>query len=371
MIRLLIVDDSALMRRLLSEIFEDETEFSVVAARDGIEALALIDKDKPDVVILDIHMPRMDGLTCLDRIMVENPCPVIMFSSLARDGAAETLAALALGAVDFVEKPTGAISLKLGEFAPHLIDKVRTASVARVRLSHRLTERIRSKTAPAAAFAADTKRVSTARQPMDPPVYPSRQADTDSQRLVLVGSSTGGPPALDALLEPLPDSFPWPIVIAQHMPARFTSALADRLDRLCALTVEEVSQPTCLRPGHVYIARGDADIVISRRGNDILALSAPSHSEHRWHPSVDRLVTTALKTMDPALLVGVLLTGMGDDGAQAMTRLRGEGGITIAESKDSAVVWGMPGALVNAGGASFVDPVDVIFSRLLWLAGPI
>ncbi len=183
-----------------------------------------------------------------------------------------------------------------------------------------------------------------------------------------MGTSTGGPPALEALLTALPGAFPWPIVVAQHMPASFTGPLANRLDGLCELEVVEVSRPTLLAPGGVYIGRGDADLLISKRGDALVALAAPSSAEYRWHPSVDRLVDSALAAAPAEDLVGVLMTGMGYDGAAAMTRLLQGGGQTIAEAEDTAVVWGMPGELVRAGGAGFIEPLDRIADRLLDLA---
>lgn len=359
MIRLLVVDDSALMRRLLTEVFADEADFVVETARSGEEAIAKLHDFAPDVITLDIHMPGMDGLACLDRIMLERPCPVVMISALTAEGAAETLEAIELGAVDFVAKPGGAISLRIEALAPVIIDKVRAASRARlstVRLRDRV--RLRSGRLPV---------------PTGPPRAPGRirpkpMAAPAGDRIVLVGSSTGGPPALDALLAPLPADFPWPIVVAQHMPATFTDALAQRLDRLCALNVAEVSRATPLLPGHVYIGRGDADVVLSRRAGSTVAMAMPSSAEHRWHPSVDRLVDSAMDHRPAEQLIGVLMTGMGSDGADAMARLRATGGWTIAEAEESAVVWGMPGALVRLGGAAVVAPLDRLAGELMKLA---
>ena len=369
MIRILAVDDSALMRRLLTEVFEADGEFELRLARSGAEALALLAEARPDVITLDIHMPEMDGLACLDRIMLERPCPVVMFSSLTAEGARETLEALALGAVDFVPKPDGAVSLKMDEFGPLLIEKVKAAAKARPLHSRRLTERIRLKT-PATLARRRAERAAAPVQPLSGvrPVSGRPAPRTGSlpyQPAVLVGASTGGPPALDALLRPLPPNFPWPIVVAQHMPASFTGPLAARLDRQCALTVTEVARPTPLRPGQVYIGRGDADLILSRRAGALTALPAPSDPALHWHPSVDRLVRSAAALCAPEGLVGVLMTGMGDDGAAAMTELRQAGGRTIAEAEETAVVWGMPGELVRAGGADVVAPLEEIAARLL------
>jgi two-component system chemotaxis response regulator CheB len=181
---------------------------------------------------------------------------------------------------------------------------------------------------------------------------------------VLVGTSTGGPPALEMLLTALPATFPWPIVVAQHMPATFTGQLARRLDGLCEIDVVEVREPVALDPGCAYIGRGEADVIVSRRGDKLFAMAAPAESGYPWHPSTDRLVRSALNHLAPSQLVGVLMTGMGNDGAEAMALMHAQGGKTIAEAEETAVVWGMPGELVKAGGADFVVPVDKIAAQL-------
>lgn len=356
MIKLLVVDDSALMRRLLVEIFTADGDFEVEVARNGTEALERLVAFAPDVVTLDVHMPNMDGLACLDQIMLIRPCPVVMVSTLTAEGADETLEAMALGAVDFVAKPRGAVSLEIDAIAPELVEKVRQASKARISRATRLRDRVRARTS--GAVHKSTARVGPSRH-LAPP-----QGALPVDGLVLVGCSTGGPPALDALLGKLAPDFPWPIVIAQHMPASFTGPLARRLDRLCALDVSEVTKATPLRPGHVYIGRGDADVLITRRAGALCAIAAPSDPELFWHPSVDRLVASAMTLVAPESLIGVLMTGMGADGARAMIELKAAGGCTIAESADTAVVWGMPGALVAGGGASIVAPVDRIAGEL-------
>jgi two-component system chemotaxis response regulator CheB len=279
-----------------------------------------------------------------------------MVSSMTDDGADATLEALRLGALDFVAKPTGAVSLRMDALAPELIAKVRQAADAKVRPSLRLRERVRhrirtpAKTRSARAAAVDVPAAS-------------------GEGVVLVGTSTGGPPALESLLTRLPASFPWPIVVAQHMPATFTGSLARRLDSICELDVAEVVAAAVLQPGHVYIGRGDADIIISKRKGKLVAMPAPAEV-YPWHPSTDRLVRTALNQVAASRLVGILMTGMGNDGAEAMTLLRSKGGRTIAEAEETAVVWGMPGELVKAGGADCVTPLPEIAAQLLKLVPP-
>jgi two-component system chemotaxis response regulator CheB len=355
-IKVLVVDDSALVRKLFGRVLGNEPDFEVQFARNGVEALQQVETFRPAVVTLDVQMPQMGGLECLDRLMLERPCPVVMVSSRTADGAEETLQALRLGAIDFILKPAGAVSLRIDEFAPQLVQKIRTAASAKLKASVRLRERV---------VHHATRRH---RSPADDGKKPRSLRVSRENGLVLVGTSTGGPPALESLLCPLPATFPWPIVVAQHMPASFTGALADRLDSICEVNVSEVLRPTRLEPGHVYIGRGDADVLVTRRASGLMVMSAPAEASYPWHPNTNRLVESALAHVAPADLVGVLMTGMGNDGAAAMTRLHQLGGTTIAEAKTTAVVWGMPGELVAAGGADWTEPVHKIATRLLNLA---
>jgi len=353
-IRILVVDDSALVRKLFGRVLAEETDLEVRFARNGIEALAQLDEFRPDVITLDVQMPEMDGLECLDRIMVQRPCPVVMVSTITAEGAEATLNALQLGAVDFVEKPSGAVSLRMEEFAPTFKSKIRAAAAARVPASRRLRERVQ--------FRAGTALAPRARRTVEIADVPVEAAQGNG--IVLVGTSTGGPPALEALLTPLPATFPWPILVAQHMPSAFTGPLARRLDGICALQVVEAAVPLPLEAGKVYIGRGDADIVLSRRAGVLTVLAAPEKTDYPWHPSTDRLVRSAMALVPATQLIGVLMTGMGNDGAVAMTELRAGGGATIAEAEETAVVWGMPGELARAGGATFVLPLQKIAQRL-------
>ena len=353
MIKVLVIDDLALMRKLLGRVLADVGGFEAHFARNGLEGLEQLAAVNPDVVTLDIHMPGMDGLTCLDRIMIERPCPVVMVSSLTREGADTTLEALRLGAVDFVPKPEGAVSLHMEVFGPLFVAKVRAAAGVKLRASLRLRERVQHRVGGSASVrlrAGGHDEAASTR--------------ASGEGIVVVGASTGGPPALEALLVALPSTFPWPIVIAQHMPANFTGALARRLEGLCAIGVSEVARPTALEPGHAYIGRGDADVVISNVAGGLVATPVPADARRPWHPSADRLVESAIAHISPGLLVGILMTGMGDDGAGSMTRLRALGGRTIAEAEETAVVWGMPGKLVEAGGATWVLPLPNIAEQL-------
>jgi two-component system chemotaxis response regulator CheB len=364
-IRLLIVDDSALMRKLLEGIFLDEGDFDIRLARNGNEALELVRAFDPQVVTLDVQMPGMDGLTCLSRIMIEAPRPVVMISSLTEEGAEATLEAIELGAVDFVAKPGGTVSLEIDRLRPVLVEKVRAAASARIRRTLRLTERVRHRIR--GAGLASQSRLARA-----PPKMDARDGSGAVKvgngalpGLVLIGTSTGGPAALDVVLPQLPPDFPWPVLVAQHLPASFTGAFARRLDRECLLNVVEVSQPMPLKPGTIYIGKGDADVMVAPRPAGLVAMPVPAKASYLWHPSVERMVASALDHLDASQLIGVMMTGMGNDGAEAMKRLRLAGGRTIAEAESSAIVWGMPGELVKNGGAEKVRPLEDIAVTIL------
>ena len=324
MIKLLIADDSALMRKLLEGIFRDEGDFDIQLARNGAEALDLVRSFDPHVITLDVQMPGMDGLSCLSQIMIQAPRPVVMVSSLTAEGADATLEAIELGAIDFVAKPGGTVSLEIDRLRPVLVEKVRGAVKAKIRPTLRLKERIRHQFRGAGILSAPTRAVR--------PALP-RAGTQSAAGLILIGTSTGGPAALDVVLPHLPKHLPWPVMVAQHMPASFTAAFAKRLDRNCELRVVEVGRPTLLQPGTIYIGRGDADVVVSSRSSGLHAIPIPAQRDYPWHPSVERMVRSALDHYEATRLIGVLMTGMGRDGADAMTELRHRGGRTVAESE--------------------------------------
>ena len=364
MIKLLIADDSALMRRVLEDIFLQEGDFQIRLARNGIEAIELVRSFDPQVVTLDVQMPGMDGLACLRRIMIEAPRPVVMISSLTAEGAEATLEAIELGAVDFVAKPSGTVSLEIDRLRPMLLEKVRAAAKARIRRTLRLTERVRHQIRGASVAT----RTRPARAPRKA-ARPGAIGLTGVPGLVLIGTSTGGPAALDVVLPRLPAGFPWPVLVAQHLPASFTGAFARRLDRECQLQVVEVDRPMPLEAGTIFIGRGDADVTVASRAAGVIALPAPAKASYLWHPSVERMVASALENIAASQLIGVLMTGMGNDGAEAMKRLRQGGGRTIAEAESTAIVWGMPGELVKNGGAEMVRPLEDIAATIVDLVG--
>ncbi len=353
MIKLLVVDDSALMRRHLVQLFDKQPDFETLAVRNGVEALRALDEFEPDVITLDINMPEMDGLTCLSHIMVRRPKPVVMVSSLTKEGAEATFEALKLGAVDFIEKPDGTISRDITRIERALVATVRGAATARVRRAR----------GPASGSAERRDRRAAQVEAVLPPL------PRDRLGMVLVGVSTGGPGILEDILPRLPAGFPWPVVIAQHMPGSFTGVFARRLATLCKIPVAEVARQTVLEGGCVYIARGDADLIFTATGLGLVALPAPVSAQHLWHPSVTRMVESAMNVLPPHRLVGVQLSGMGNDGAKAMATLRQRGGRTIAQDEATSIVFGMPGELVRLQGADAVLPSDRIADQLVaWLA---
>jgi two-component system chemotaxis response regulator CheB len=363
--KVLVVDDSALMRKLLMGVLV-EGGYEVKSARNGAEAVDVVVHWQPDVVTLDINMPEMDGLTALSLIMSARPTPVVMVSSLTEKGALATFEALALGAVDFIPKPGGTISLHVDDIRAMLLDKVRSASRARVG-----GRTAASRPVPAPAPRVMPKPLAPAR----PAAVPAAGAGVAASRpgtrlpgLVLVGVSTGGPRTLEDILPKLSAQFPWPVLVAQHMPANFTDTFAKRMDGLCALKVLEASAPMLLQPGHVYIGRGGTDLVVTDRGGALYAAPRPETPGVLWHPSVEVLVESAMQHLPANKLVGVMLSGMGNDGAAAMAKLHAAGGRTIAESADTAVVFGMPAELIERRGASMVLPCTGIAAQLrIWL----
>jgi len=346
MINLLIVDDSALMRKVIREFFEAEGDFQIEVARNGKEAIEKNLSFEPDVITLDINMPEMDGLTALSHIMNTRPVPVVMVSSLTEEGAIATFEALNLGAVDYVAKPGGTISLNISDVKDEIISKVRAAARARLRKSS-LVKKIKE----------DRDKVRNAAK--------NNSLASYDERIVLIGVSTGGPRTLEEILVSIPGDFPIPIIIAQHMPAKFTKSFADRLNSICELSVVEVDKPMPVEIGTIFIGMGGSDVVLSRRGARLFVQPKPENPSFLWHPSVELLGRSALEHCDPKKIIGVMLTGMGYDGSDSFTEIKNRGGRTIAESEESAVVFGMPRELIEKGGATLILSANKIASQLI------
>ena len=352
--KVLIIEDSALMRKHIRNILESH-DYIVETARNGEEGVSKTLSFEPDVITLDINMPVMDGITCLSLIMQQRPTPVVMVSSLTEKGAMATFEALELGAVDYVAKPGGTVSINIRDIKADLLDKVKSA--ARVKMGNKLGLRNRLRVQREAAVAApvDRKRLSTL-------------ANKSKYQVVVVGVSTGGPGTLQTILSELPADFPVPIVVAQHMPSRFTQVFAERLNKECPLQVSEVSKPVDLVPGNVYIARGDADVKIIRRAGRLMLTNVPADPNYLWHPSVEKLALSAGELIPASQMICVQLTGMGNDGAETMAQLNTKGAKTIAEAESTSVVYGMPRELVERGGADKVLPnYDIAKTLSLWV----
>lgn len=341
-VRVLAADDSALMRRILRRILEVDPELELVGtARDGEDAIAKARELRPDVVSMDVNMPKLDGLSALQVIVSEGICPVVMLSSLTHEGAVTTFEALELGAFDFVGKPDGTVS-DLGAVGVELRAKLKAAGrsgllSAEVRRSRRAARprRVERKVAPApAAVAAPAGR---------------------SERAVVIGISTGGPSTILEVLPQLPADFAAPVFLVQHMPGSFTSAFARRLDETCALQVVEAEAGMVVSPGRCYVARGELHMTVYASASGKVMIRTPSIPETLFRPSVDVTMASVLQVYGAGTL-GVLMTGIGDDGAAQMVRIKAAGGHTIAESQESAVVFGMPREAIERGGACEVRP---------------
>ncbi len=348
-IGVLVVDDSALIRTLLSEIVNAQPDMHVVGvAGDPYIAREKIKLLNPDVVTLDVELPRMNGLEFLERLMRLRPTPVVMVSSLTAAGATTTLRALELGAVDFVLKPSIDVKDGVLELAADLTEKIRTAAVARV---HRYSD-----------MRVEPSLTADAILPLTPTLA-LRAYDT----IIVMGASTGGTEALKDILVRVPRTAP-PILVTQHMPPGFTKSFAERLDRLCQIDVCEATSGMRLLAGNAYVAPGSAHLLVSRRGSvGYTALSTgPPVNRHR--PSVDVLFRSAAVTYGKRA-IGVILTGMGKDGAVGMAEMHAAEAYTIAQDEASCVVFGMPKAAIDAGGVSKVAPLDSIVDVLMWRVG--
>ncbi len=354
-VRVLIVDDSALVRQILSEILSSDPELEVVGvAPDPYIAREKIKLLKPDVLTLDVEMPRMDGLTFLENLMRLHPMPVVMVSSLTAKGAEITLQALSLGAFDFVSKPTLGVSEGLEEAAQEIIAKVKAAARSRP------AARIASAPAAQPRLSADAVLPQSAR----------RKPFATTEKIIAIGASTGGTEAIRAVVSQLPPHAP-AVVVTQHIPAAFSGPFAERVDRASAMSVCEAGDGQQIVPGHVYIAPGDRHLLVVRSGaRYVCSLSdGPPVSRHR--PSVDVLFRSVAQNCGPNA-VGVLLTGMGDDGAAGLLEMAQAGAPTIAQDEASSVVWGMPGAAVKLGAANHVLDLGSVAHTALSLAlGPV
>ena len=334
MIKVLIVDDSALVRQLLSHLLSQADDIEVVGcAEDPYEARDMIKALNPHVLTLDIEMPKMDGIAFLRNLMKLRPMPVIMVSTLTEKGAAVTLEALSLGAVDFIAKPKNDLTTKLIEYQDELQHKVRLAANSKVRSLNVHSPSI------------------------------DMSADKLKNRVVAIGASTGGTEAIQRLIANLPENFP-PIVIAQHIPATFSASFAKRLNNNSKMTVLEAQGNEILKHGVAYIAPGYCHLQVERKGAHLYTALNEGEHVNRHKPSVDVLFDSVAESVRKSA-IGVLLTGMGRDGAMGLLNMRKMGAYTIAQDEASSVVWGMPGSAVELGGCCEQLDLDKIPQRLL------
>lgn len=341
-IKVLIVDDSALMRQLLTELLSGDRELEVVgAAPDPYIARDLIKALAPDVLTLDVEMPRMDGLSFLENLMRLRPMPVVMVSSLTEKGAEVTLQAMELGAIDFVTKPKIDVEAGLRVYAQELVAKIKMA--ARVKVRGPVPQVNGSRNAAVATTASRIFRT--------------------TEKLIAIGASTGGTEAIREVLQRMPADSP-AIVITQHIPALFSGPFAARMDRSSAMSVCEAKDGQQIVPGHAYIAPGDRHLEVRRDGARYICKLTDAAPENRHRPSVDVLFKSVAQHAG-ANAVGAILTGMGDDGARGLLELRKVGASTLVQDEASSVVWGMPGAAFKLGAAERVLPLDAIAAELL------
>lgn len=354
MIKVLIIDDSALVRQMLTSIFEKASGIEVVGtAQDPIIARNKIKQLNPDVLTLDVEMPRMDGLTFLSNLMRLRPMPVVMVSSLTQKGADVTLDALELGAVDFVSKPS-ALGRDLEKYADEIVAKVRMAAgasvsaVKRHAVSHSTASTVVSSNQSADAVLSKKT---------------SRGHFRTTEKIIALGASTGGTEATARVLEVLPSGFP-AIVISQHLPVSFSASYAQRLDRNCQMKVKLAEHGEQIIPGHVYLAPGEQHLLVERDGARYVCKLNDGPPVNRHRPSVDVMFRSVAQNVGPNAL-GVLLTGMGADGAEGMKEMLDAGAFTVAQDEASSVVWGMPGAACKLGAAKEVKALDKVAPTLI------
>ncbi len=347
-IRVVVVDDSALVRSLLTEIINRQPDMQCVgAASDPLVAREMIRELNPDVITLDVEMPRMDGLEFLSRLMRLRPMPVVMVSTLTEQGAEITLRALEMGAVDFVAKPRIGVTSGLNELSGDIVEKIRVAANAHVR-------RLAGTGSPQVAPQAQGTAPEAPRAPLP---------RMSTEKVICIGASTGGTEAIREVLVPMPADAP-AIVITQHMPPGFTTSFATRLNTLCKIRVQEAVHGQRILPGHAYIAPGGRHLRIDRSGSNYVAVIEDSEPVNRHRPSVEVLFRSAARVIGPNA-VGIMLTGMGADGAQAMREMKDAGSYNYVQDEASCVVFGMPRMAIQAGAAHEILPLGQIAPAVL------
>jgi len=347
-IKVLIIDDSALIRKVLTEILRSSSTIEVVGtAPDPFVAREKIKQLNPDVLTLDVEMPRMDGISFLSNIMRLRPMPVLMISSLTEKGADITLQALELGAVDFISKPKLDLEAGLKSYSEEIIEKIQTAAIANVRSRIVFDKTISEKHTADAILKLHKKR----------------KHFKTTEKIIAIGASTGGTEAIKEILTALPMDSPG-VVITQHIPESFSGPFAERMNRCSAMTVFEASNGQQILPGHVYIAPGNQHMVVERSGARYMIKLHEGPPVNRHRPSVDVMFRSISQNVGPNA-IGILLTGMGTDGAIGLKEMRDTGAPTIIQDEKSSVVWGMPGEAFRLGAADTVKPLEEIPRQII------
>jgi len=358
-IRILIVDDSAFMRKALTMMLESDPNIKVIgSARNGIEGIAKVKELKPDLVTMDVEMPQMDGLAALRHIMKDNPVPVMMVSSLTTDGAKATLDALELGAVDFIPKEMSYVSLDIVKIKEELVEKIKNI----VKRRHILMARFRTRR----SFESAKNKPGSTHQvkPLQGSTWKPPPKRNHKVNIVSIGSSTGGPPALQEVITSLPGNFPVGIVIAQHMPPMFTKSLAERINSISNLTVKEAEDGEPIEAGMVLIAPGGQHLTVKKIGSSYRAVVSPEPADTLYKPCVDVLLNSVVETYGLTTM-GVILTGMGSNGLIGGQAIRSKGGILVAQDEESCVVYGMPRAVIEAKIVDHIAPIDHISDEIV------
>jgi len=360
-IKVLVVDDSAFMRKLIVEFLTEDSRLEVVgSARNGKDAISKIQSLQPDVVTLDVEMPVMNGLEALEEIMNDCPTPVVMLSSTTKEGAENTLMAMQNGAFDFIAKPSGAISLDLYKVKQEIIDKVVAASRANVHKLQKNAGEIQRNLSVCNKYSKIEPEVSVASS------YIVRDRAYRSKKIVLIGTSTGGPRALQTVLTNLPQSINAPILVVQHMPPGFTKSLAERLDSLCHIHVKEAEDGELIQKGTAYIAPGGFHLKVRKIGTGLAIVLEQSEPRNGHRPSVDVMFESVANELIDFTKTTVIMTGMGSDGANGLIELKRKGQVNaIAESQETSIVFGMPKAAIATHLIDTVKNVENIAKTIV------
>ena len=356
-IRVLVVDDSFFMRRLLRELINSHPEMEVVGeAKDGVEAIGQAINLKPDVITMDFNMPRLTGAEATGKILQEvEPLPVVlMVSAYTKEGAEETLESLRAGAVDFIQKPSGELSLDIDRIKDEIFEKIKMAAKARVRVSRKVESRGAGEAASAKGYGEPREK--------------KKKIKVSLAKVIVIGASTGGPPIVEDIMAALPSDLPAAVIIVQHMPKYFTASFAERLDRISSLKIKEAEEKDEIKAGHGYVAPGDFHLEIKAKDNNSGKIIHLSKGEpfHGLRPAIDVTMKSVAEHYKNNI-IGIILTGMGEDGSQGMRTIKSAGGHTIVQEPETCVVDSMPSEVINNKMADEILKPEKIAKRIIEL----